>query len=507
MANSGVHGPVESVLIEGQPLIESIPLLQKSIYGNAHSITLIVDSLALQELYGTVDPDLTQADIESIFKAASAARADAVALPVEEHTAEGDTLENPWMHSADLFLPSDPDPRTDFDDDTGGFGNLATRTEFYTHLEQVRAALNNHTYSIEPLVQMNSQGRVVPRLTASALKAAAQDPGNSGLAYRYALHALNPFAVVGVDYEGLGHTANGQLALYNPSTGAGEMTDQYLDDRGAFYLPISASPWPTFPRHSRPALTHYRDVASGIDVPGTLPTFQREYLFGSGAAETLEGHNLTNDHLFSGDGVDTLLGYGGDDYLQGDGGNDRLDGGAGADRMIGGTGDDTYIVDNAGDQIIEAFTGGSDTVYSSVSFNLGANVEDLTLTGTDPIGGNGNALNNLLRGNGQANLLMGGSGDDHLEGNGGADVLIGGLNNDLLEGGQGFDTYIYNTGDGVDPIEDSDGQGQIIYNGRLLQGGVHRQGETVGDLYQFRWAGHVYHIRHRFDRRWRLDCE
>ena len=34
--------------------------------------------------------------------------------------------------------------------------------------------------------------------------------------------------------------------------------------------------------------------------------------------------------------------------------------------------------------------------------------------------------------------------------------------NDLLEGGIGFDTYIYNAGDGLDRIEDSDAQGKII---------------------------------------------
>lgn len=90
VANSGMHGPVQSVLIEGQPLLESLPSLRD--YGNAHSITLMVDSLALQSLFETLDPDLTQTDIENILKAASPARADVTALAIEEHTAEGDTL-------------------------------------------------------------------------------------------------------------------------------------------------------------------------------------------------------------------------------------------------------------------------------------------------------------------------------------------------------------------------------------------------------------------------------
>jgi hypothetical protein len=68
VANSGVHGPVSQILIEGQPLVESI---RERDYGNSHSITLLVDSLALQELFQMVDPTLTQAQLEGIFKASS----------------------------------------------------------------------------------------------------------------------------------------------------------------------------------------------------------------------------------------------------------------------------------------------------------------------------------------------------------------------------------------------------------------------------------------------------
>ena len=62
--------------------------------------------------------------------------------------------------------------------------------------------------------------------------------------------------------------------------------------------------------------------------------------------------------------------------------------------MTGGDGNDIYEVDDAGDVVVEAAgaTSGTDRVDSSISFVLGANVENLTLTGGDAINGTGNAL-------------------------------------------------------------------------------------------------------------------
>ncbi|MCD5979606.1 calcium-binding protein [Pseudomonas sp. CDFA 611] len=100
-----------------------------------------------------------------------------------------------------------------------------------------------------------------------------------------------------------------------------------------------------------------------------------------------------------------------------------LDGKAGADTLIGGLGNDTYIVDNIGDVVVEtsALLTEIDTVQASISYALGNNLENLTLTGSDSLDGTGNALNNRIIGN---------SGSNRLDGGLGIDTLTGGLGND-----------------------------------------------------------------------------
>jgi serralysin len=146
------------------------------------------------------------------------------------------------------------------------------------------------------------------------------------------------------------------------------------------------------------------------------------------------------DKLDGGYHNDTLNGAGGNDVLWGGAGNDVLSGGDGADAMTGGDGDDAYYVDASGDTVKETASAGTDGVISSVSHALGANVEDLVLTGTGSIAGTGNELANTLAGNGGANVLLGGLGGDRLLGGVGRDTLKGDGGNDILSGGAGNDT-------------------------------------------------------------------
>jgi Ca2+-binding RTX toxin-like protein len=182
---------------------------------------------------------------------------------------------------------------------------------------------------------------------------------------------------------------------------------------------------------------------------------------GTSGAETLNG-TVNMDIILGLLGNDTLNGLGDNDTLDGGDGNDFLDGGTGNDSLIGGKGNDTYTVDTIGDTIVESASAGTDLVKSSVSWVLGNNLENLTLTGTDAINGTGNSLNNILTGNTGANILSGEGGNDTLLGGAGNDTLLGGAGNDTLDGGLGADSL--NGGVGND-IYTVDNIGDIIIEG------------------------------------------
>lgn len=144
-----------------------------------------------------------------------------------------------------------------------------------------------------------------------------------------------------------------------------------------------------------------------------------------------------------------------------------LDGGAGADTMNGRGGNDSYLVDDIGDRVIEGSeTGGTDRVYSTLSYTLGANIENLTLIGSDTISGTGNALANAITGNVAANVISGGDGDDTLDGGGGDDSLDGGIGNDILYGGSsGADTLTGGAGNDTYNMFDADTIVELDFGG------------------------------------------
>ena len=141
--------------------------------------------------------------------------------------------------------------------------------------------------------------------------------------------------------------------------------------------------------------------------------------------------------------------------------------------------------------------------------SLGADTENLVLTGAANISGVGNGLNNLLRGNAGANILLDAGGNDMLEGQGGndtlldllgknylngfggadsltggsgSDILIGGTGNDAINTGNGADIIAFNRGDGSDTVAVSTTQDNSV----SLGGGI-----RYADLYFQRSANNL----------------
>lgn len=177
--------------------------------------------------------------------------------------------------------------------------------------------------------------------------------------------------------------------------------------------------------------------------------------------------NITFLPIIGTPAADVLTGGIGPDDIRGLAGADVLDGGTGNDLLTGGLGNDRYIADSALDIVFENAGEGTDTVESSASYYLYANVENLILTGSANNFGVGNELANMLTGNGGENLLIAGAGNDTVNGGaardaifgeGGADILngeagidyiVGGLGNDIIDGGADADEMYGQEGDDI----------------------------------------------------------
>ncbi len=143
------------------------------------------------------------------------------------------------------------------------------------------------------------------------------------------------------------------------------------------------------------------DTISGDDSLGGVSKTGHDHIYGGEGNDTLDGE-AGNDKIFGGPIVPTC-GDPDEDVLKGGPGKDTLDGGAGDDLLEGGPGSDRL---------------------------LGQEGKDLLLGGEDN------------------DILIGGPGDDHLDGGLGSDTLDGGPGNDYkLIGGLGNHIFIFRAGD------------------------------------------------------------
>ena len=200
------------------------------------------------------------------------------------------------------------------------------------------------------------------------------------------------------------------------------------------------------------ALTQNVAIAFGCEI---------ENATGGGGNNSITGNDGEN-YLAGLGGHDALYGVGGADLLHGNEGNDTLDGGVGyIDRLYGDEGDDTYII-NDFDTIVEFAGYGTDTVRSTLRYQLGDNLENLILEGSASINGFGNALSNVLVGNSGNNYLDGGLGKDFLSGGAGNDIYAL-ASTTLINGGNTWDTVNERAGAGLDTVYASADVGRYTY--------------------------------------------
>jgi Ca2+-binding RTX toxin-like protein len=184
-----------------------------------------------------------------------------------------------------------------------------------------------------------------------------------------------------------------------------------------------------------------RDYENTYHDPGN-DTFRITFKGGSNSAPAaidLRAANLieVENVQVTGSGVFEVIGN--------DAGNE-LDAGKTASVLRGGKGNDTYHVTHRDAQVHENAGEGWDKVISSTHFTLGANLEELILTGRAALNGTGNALNNILRGNDGNNILDGGAG---------IDTLIGGKGNDTYIVDHEDDEVVENDKEGTDTVKAS----------------------------------------------------
>lgn len=188
--------------------------------------------------------------------------------------------------------------------------------------------------------------------------------------------------------------------------------------------------------------------------------------------------------VLTGNGAINGTGNAHNNVLTGNSAANTLSGGTGADTLQGGLGNDIYLVDNAGDVVIESVDEGIDLVQSSLTHTLATNVDNLTLTGSSAINGTGNASDNHLVGNSGNNSLIGNAGNDTLDGGSGTDTMRGGAGDDTYFVERTADVVTENANEGNDIVRSTVTLtlGTNVENLVLLgTSGIHGTGNTLNN--------------------------
>ncbi|WP_404482163.1 family 16 glycosylhydrolase [Novosphingobium sp. BL-52-GroH] len=261
-------------------------------------------------------------------------------------------------------------------------------------------------------------------------------------------------------------TINGTHTVYAPAT-ATPVTTAPVTSTPATTTPVTPTPQPSTVV-SATGKTY--TGTTGNDTFRVTSTADKVVEAAGGGTDTIissvsytlpdnvENLSLSTEAAINGTGNaldNRLTGNGAVNVLRGLAGNDYLDGNGGADTLYGGLGDDIYVVNSSTVRVVEVAKEGVDTVNSTVTYTLTANVENLRLGGTGNINGTGNAEDNRIIGNAGVNILTGLAGNDYLDGAGGLDTLVGGKGDDTYIVGQVGERVIEQASEGNDTVSSS----------------------------------------------------
>jgi Ca2+-binding RTX toxin-like protein len=337
VSNSGIHyGVRQEIYIENQPLLRGAFLTDALVglnllvnnpdvnnFADTHSLVLLVDSLSLMAAVETIDPNISPEVLREVLGALSTASASSTVFT--QGKAEGDVLERALDALRTLFQGPGQEPSVDYRATLLGntWHTAALREPYHDLLQSLRNSINT---TPGPLT-------FASLASSSAAELSTRAQAANGLAYRYALNHLNPFAILGSDTVYDSHNQSGQLNLYDPAGSVRSgMTSDYIIDRSqmlAFSNTANTNNTNAFGSNQVTDQVRYTDfgkVALGdggdfvVFLPGGVPNFNgpntRRVAFGTDGTDALGGRDNT-DRLYGGAGTDVLSGKGGNDYLEG----------------------------------------------------------------------------------------------------------------------------------------------------------------------------------------------
>ncbi|MEZ5615817.1 MAG: hypothetical protein R3E35_11455 [Rhodocyclaceae bacterium] len=204
-----------------------------------HLMYKLTDTLALCDVLGMIDEGLSLADATKILDAASS-----------EPAASLETLLDSLRKL--YWKADDKTPIGDAGD------SAATRVAYHENLDFLRSMLQNGALPSGEIISLVGQA-------PAAVGAQAAEENEAGLAIRYALMALNPFALVGADYSL--HNQNGELELHDEETDEGALSENWLTDR-ARMLSAKIAVNTTDSNLASPG--YFKDIATDTVLGGNL---------------------------------------------------------------------------------------------------------------------------------------------------------------------------------------------------------------------------------------------